>query len=74
MRDFPLSEHFELKLIDRYAMQKPYGKSSFCKCDYGVALSQYLESCWYPKCLSVKVQKRLWEVADEDMWVKLCAK
>ena len=73
VRDFPLSERFELELIDRYAKQKPYGKSDYGKCDYGVALSGYLESCRYPKCLSAKVQDRLLEVVDEDMWVKLCA-
>lgn len=73
VRDFPLPEQFELELIDRYAQGKPYDAASFTKCDYRVALGRYLEQCQCPKCLSAKVQDKLLEVADEEMWCKLCS-
>ncbi|MBQ8482146.1 MAG: hypothetical protein IJ532_06400 [Alphaproteobacteria bacterium] len=74
VKDFALPEAFELELIKRYEMQKPYARSSRAlRPDYAYALSQYLSMCRQPKCQTEKVQEKLLEVADEDMLEGLCA-
>ncbi len=74
VRDYALPERFELELIERYEMQKPYANpDSYSRPDYAYALKQYLSSCRQPKCQTKRVQDRLLKVADENMWEGLCA-
>lgn len=72
--DYALSERYELELIERYEMQKPYtNPNNYSNPDYAYALKQYLSLCRQPKCQTKRVQDRLLKVADEDMWEGLCA-
>lgn len=74
VKDYALPERFELELIRRYAMQKPYqSKGGSLKCDYRTALSKYLSSGAHPKCVTEKVQNELLNVLDEELWVELCS-
>ena len=74
VRSFSLPEHYELELINRYALQKSNGESeTWQKGGYGRALELYLESTVSKKCVSANVQNKLLEVADEKMWAKLCS-
>ena len=72
--DFSLPERFELELIKRYEKQKPYEDTNNAfRPNYAYALTRYLSSCPQPKCESERVQEKLLEVADENMWEGLCA-
>ena len=72
--DYALSEKFELELIERYEMQKPYASpNNYSKPDYAYALKQYLSQCKQPKCQTACVQKKLLTLCDDEMLEGLCA-
>ena len=74
VRDFMLPERFELELIRRYELQKPYvTPSKAWGRDYRYVLDQYLDHVTPGRCSSFKVQEELLRVADEELWEKLCS-
>ena len=71
VRDFELPEHYELELIERYSAQKG-SQEAFFDHDYRFALKEYLSASTHKKCRTVRVQKRLLEVGDEELLTGLC--
>jgi len=71
VRDFELPECHELELMERYSAQKADQEADFDH-DYRYVLKEYLSSSAHKKCRTLRVQKRLLEVGDEELWTGLC--
>ena len=71
VRDFELPERYELELIERYSTQKASQEADFDH-DYRYVLNEYLSSLAHKKCRTLRVQKRLLEVGDEELLMGLC--